>query len=156
MQAHTTAIIDYANAPRQCRIDPTFFPTPRRLSWETFFVLETKYPDYLNYPLLPIVDRFVTHSYFVSTLKYAIRIYEGVLDLAYRMLVKIAHMLLLILDTFNKELSHNRPWEIFLEENQSLVFDLNQTPTRAQIVGIYARCQFLPSSWESNAKVCSI
>ena len=54
-------------------------------------------------------------------------------------------MLLLIVDTFNKELSHNRPWEIFLEGNQSLAFNLNQTPTRSQIMGIYARCQFLPS-----------
>ena len=61
------------------------------------------------------------------------------------MLVKIAHMLLLIVDTFNKELSHNCPWEIFLEGNQSLAFDLNQTPNRAQIMGIYARVQFLPS-----------
>ena len=32
-----------------------------------------------------------------------------------------------------------------MEGNQSLVFDLNETPTKAQIMGIYARCQFLPS-----------
>ena len=109
MQTHTTAIIDYANAPRQCRIDPTYCPTPQRLPWETFFALKSKYPDYLNYPLLPNVDRFVTHNYFISTFKYAIRIYEGVPNLACHMLVKIAHMLLLIVDTFNKELCHNRP-----------------------------------------------
>ena len=28
MQQHTMAIIDYGNAPRQCKIDPTLFPTP--------------------------------------------------------------------------------------------------------------------------------
>ena len=109
MQKHTTSIIDYANAPRQCRIDPTFCPTPRRLSWETFFALKNKYLDYLNYPLLPLIDRFITHHYFISTLKYTIKIYEGVPNLAYKMLVKIAHMVLLIVDAFNKELSHNRP-----------------------------------------------
>ena len=128
----------------KCRIDPTFCPTPQRLPWETFFALKHKYPDYLNYPLLPNVDRFITHHYFVSTLKYAIRIYEGVPDLACKMLVKIAHLLLLIVDTFNNKLSHNRPWEIFLEGNQSLTFDLNKGPSRNQIMGFYARCQFLP------------
>ena len=96
MQKHMAAIIGYANVPRQCRIDPTFCPTPWRLHWDTFFALKHKYPNYLNYPLLYAIDRFITHHYFISTLQYAIRVYEEVTDLAYRMLVKIAHMLLLI------------------------------------------------------------
>ena len=88
-------------------IDPTFCPTPRRLSWETFFALKSKYPNYLNYPLLLAIDRFVTHHYFVSTLKYAIGMYDGVVDIACHMLVKIVHLLLLVVDTFNKELPHS-------------------------------------------------
>ena len=71
--------------------------------------------------------------------------YEGVPDLACRMLVKIAHFLLLTICTFATQLPLNRPWEILLEGQESLTFDLNKTPSRAQIMGIYARCQFLPA-----------
>ena len=69
--------------------------------------------------------------------------YDGAPDLACRMLVKIAHLLLLIVETFKKELPYNWPWEIMLEGNQALTFDLNKGPNRKQVMGLYARCQFL-------------
>ena len=56
--------------------------------------------------------------------------YDGVLDIACQMFVKIAHLLLLIVDTFHKELPHNQPWEIILEGNQALTFNLNKGPNR--------------------------
>ena len=69
--------------------------------------------------------------------------YDGALNIACRMLVKIAHLLLLIVETFRKELPNNWPWEIMLEGNQALTFDLNKGPNREQVTGLYAKCQFL-------------
>ena len=40
----------------------------------------------------------------------------------------------------NKDLPHNRPWEIRLEGNQALKFDLNKRPKRKQVMCLYARC----------------
>ncbi|KAI5057986.1 hypothetical protein GOP47_0028001, partial [Adiantum capillus-veneris] len=145
IQLHTRAITEYADAPRACRIDPTFCPVKRRHTWSRFAELQKTNPDYLNYPALPPADRYCSQKYFVSSLKQAIRMYEGVPDLACRMLVKIAHLLILCVDIFDKELPNNRPWEMMLEGNQSLAYDLNKGPNRAQIMGLYARCQFLPS-----------
>ena len=71
--------------------------------------------------------------------------YDGALDIACKMLVKIAHLLLLIVDTFHKELPHNLPWEIMMEGNQALTFDLNKGPNKKQVMGLYARCQILPA-----------
>ena len=71
--------------------------------------------------------------------------YDGAPDLACKMLVKIAHLLLLIVETFKKELPNNWPWEIMLEGNQALMFDLNKGSNRKQVMGLYARCQFLPA-----------
>ena len=56
--------------------------------------------------------------------------YDGSRNIACRMLVKIAHLLLLIVETFKKDLPNNRPWEIMLEGNQDLMFDLNKGPNR--------------------------
>ena len=81
----------------------------------------------------------------VSTLKYAINMYDGAPNISCRILVKIADLLRLIVETFHKELRHNRPWEIMLEGNQALMFDLNKGPNRKQVMGLYARCQFLPA-----------
>ena len=89
---HTAVILEYANAPRYCRIDPTYCPTKRRYTWEAFERILKFYPNRLNYPALPRADRFCSNAYFVSTLKYAINIYDGVPDLTCRMLVKIAHL----------------------------------------------------------------
>ena len=61
------------------------------------------------------------------------------------MLVKITHLLLLIVETFRKELPNNRPWEIILEGNQALMFDLNKWLNMKHFMGLYANCQFLPA-----------
>ena len=88
------------------------------------------YPTRLNYPSLPGANRFCSSAYFVSTLKYAINMYDGAPNIACRMLVKIAHLMLLIVETFRKELPNNQPWEIMLEGNQVLTFDLNKGSNR--------------------------
>ena len=103
------------------------------------------YPTRLNYPSLPGADRLYSNVYFISTLKYAIRMYDGASNIACRMLIKIAYLLLLIVDIFHKELPHNWPWEIMLEGNQALTFNLNKGPNWKQVMGLYAKCQFLPA-----------
>ena len=138
-------MLEYANASRAHRIDPTFCPVKRWYTWPQYELITKQYPDYLNYPLLPEADTFCSRKYFLSTLQNAINMYEGVPDIACRMLVKIAHLLILCTETFINELPNNRPWEHMLEGNQSLSFDLNKGPNRNQVMGLYARCQFLPS-----------
>ena len=133
-------ILEYANAPCYCIIDPIYCPFKRRYSWLAFEKILKLYPPRFNYPLLLGADRFFSNAYFISTPKYAISMDDGAPNLACRMLVKIAHLLLLIVDTFHKELPHNRPWEIMLEGNQALMFDLNKGPNRKQIMGLYAKC----------------
>ena len=142
IQKHTTAILEYANAPRYCRIDPKYCPTKKRYTWEAFEKILKFYPTRLNYPSLPRANRFFSSAYFISTLKYAINMYDGALDIACRMLVKIAHLLILIVETFHKELPRNQPWKIMLQGNQAL-FDLNKGPNKKQVMGLYATCQFL-------------
>ena len=140
IQKHTATILEYANAPRYCKIDPTYCPIKRRYTWDAFEKILKFYPTRLNYPSLLGADRFCSSTYFISTLKYAIDMYDGAPDIVCRMLVKIAHLLLLIVDTFHKELPHNWPWEIMLEGNQALTFDLHKGPNRKQVMGLYARC----------------
>ena len=60
------------------------------------------------------------------------------------MLVKLAHYLLLVVNTFTKALPSHTPWEIFLEGQERLTFYLNIGPNYLQTMGLYARTQFLP------------
>ena len=130
IQKHIIAILKYANAPRYWRIDPTYYPTKRRYTWEAFEKILKFYPNRLNYPSLLGADRFCSNAYFISTLKYAVNMYDGAPDIACKMLVKNAHLLLLIVETLKKELANNWPWDIMLEGNQALTFDLNKGPNR--------------------------
>ena len=87
IRKHTAAILEYANAPRYCTVDPTYCPTRRRYTWEAFERILKFYPNRLNYLALPGDDRFFSNAYFISTLKYAINMYDGAPDLACRVLV---------------------------------------------------------------------
>ena len=77
---------------------------------------------------------------------------EGVPDLACRMLVKIYKTLLTYITLFKDKLPHDRAWDIFLEGNQSLKFDLNKGPNRMQLMGFFARCMFLTSHHLQTSK----
>ena len=56
--------------------------------------------------------------------------YEGVPNLAYQMLAKTRHTLILCEKPFFHRLPLNHPWEIFLEGNQALTFDLIKDPNK--------------------------
>ena len=122
---HTKSILEYAASPRDRRIDPTYCPVVRQYSWAQYDTISKYYPESYNFPLLPAVaDRFCTKKYFLSSLCHAINLYKWVPDIACRLLSKFAHTLILCIEVFEKQLPHNKPWEIMLEGNQSLAFDL--------------------------------
>ena len=136
---HTKSIIlEYATAPRDRWIDPTYCPLVRQYSWAQFDTISKYYPEPYNFPLLPAADRFCTKKYFLSSLQHAINLYKGVPDIACRLLSKFAHTLILCIKVFEKELPHNKPWEIMLEGNQYLAFDLQKGPKKLQVMGFFA------------------
>ena len=57
-QKHTTAILEYANAPCYCAINPTYCLAKRRYTWDAFEKILKFYPTRLNYPSLPGAYRF--------------------------------------------------------------------------------------------------
>ena len=117
--------MEYVAALHSYRIDPTYCPIKCQYSWANFDNVSKKYPKPLNFlELLAAVDRFCTKKYFTFSLRHTINLFEGVPNLAYRMLVKIACTLLLCINIFSKEPPHNQAWKIMLEGIQSLAFDL--------------------------------
>ena len=84
-------IENYAEAPRELRIDPTFCPTPRQFSWRDYEELLKDNPNTLNYPLLPEIphDQPMNETWFLETCADIKAKYIEVLDLSYQMLVKI-------------------------------------------------------------------
>ena len=49
---HTKSILEYAIAPRDRRIDPTYCPVARQYSWAQFDTISKYYPEPFNFPLL--------------------------------------------------------------------------------------------------------
>ena len=66
-------IESYAEAPRELRIDPTFWPTPRQFSWKDYEELLKDNPNALNYPLLPEIphDQPMNETWFLETWRHA-------------------------------------------------------------------------------------
>ena len=55
-------IVEIVDAPRDQRINPTFYPTPQRYNWELFEVKRNTNPNILNLPRLPSQDLGKTHT----------------------------------------------------------------------------------------------
>ena len=105
-------------------IDPTYCPVKRQYIWAIFYNISKNYLEPLNFPKLPPIDRFCTEKYFTSSLHNAIKMFQGVPNLACRILVKFSCTLLICINILFKDLQHNCPWKIMLEGSQSLTFDL--------------------------------
>ena len=86
LRLDTKAILEYAAAPRDRRIDPTYCPIARQYTWAQFDIISKYYLEPYNFPLLPAVDRFCIEKYFLSSLRHAINLYKGVPDIAYCLL----------------------------------------------------------------------
>ena len=108
LHLHTKSILEYAAAPRDRRIDPTYCPVVRQYSWAQYDTISKYYPEPQNFPLLPPADRFCTEKYFLSSLFHAITLYKGVSDIACRLLSKFAHTLILCIEVFDPIISHGR------------------------------------------------
>ena len=110
----------------------------RQYTWVQLDTIRKYYLEPYNFSLLPTVDRFCTEKYFLSSLRHATNIYKGVLYIAFRLLSKSSHTLILCIEVFEKELPHNKPWEIMLEGKQSLAFDLQKGPSKLQVMVFFA------------------
>ena len=82
IQGHNKSILEYVAAPCSLWIDPTYYPVKRQCTWENFDTISKYYPEPLNFLELPPADRYHTKKYFTSSLRNAITLYTGVLDLA--------------------------------------------------------------------------
>ena len=105
------------------------------------------HPNYLNYPKITLVNRFCFEQYFALC---AINMYKGVPNLACRTLEKFTKTLLLCIKVFRDNLPYDTSWDIFLEDNQALSFDLNKGPNRIQVLGIFCWCMFFTISSPTN------
>ena len=142
--------LHYVTAPQQLRIDPTFCPLRRRRDWETFDRLATGIrKTWLNYPLLqsPPPNKQPTETYVIDTLKNILKRLDKVPDLSCVMLVKIARMLITVITAF-KKLPHAGPhWTTYFEGPDGIAWDLQEAPTKEILMGLYARCIYLPAHY---------
>ena len=92
----------YAQASRDLRVDPTFYPWRRRRTWGDFKAYGAKHPHWLNYPILEALDedKPITESYILRVAKTTIKQFEGVPDLACKKLVKIMKILMACIKIF--------------------------------------------------------
>ena len=54
---HTKSILEYAAAPCDRQIDPTYCPVACQYSWAQFDTISKYYPEPFNFPLLPAGGR---------------------------------------------------------------------------------------------------
>ena len=144
---YSSAITIYAMAPRELRIDPIYCPVCRYRTWEDFERNSKNNPTWLNYPLLPAPEgmRESTEHYMKQTLTQAINQFQGVPDLACQMLMKIASMILVVIDEFHQQIHTRAAWTKFLEGRQGLSWNLQLAPPPRVIMGLFARLQFMAS-----------
>ena len=79
-------IEDYAEAPRELRIDPYFCPVPRRYTWLEYEEKLKRNLNLLNYPKLPspTSDQSLMEDNFLETLSSLYDKYNEVLDVSCR------------------------------------------------------------------------
>lgn len=81
----------------------------------------------------------------VDTLTGVINQLKGVPDLTCIMLVKIAMLLVTIIQVFSDIKQTGHPWTRFFEGTQGLSWNLLKAPNRQVLMGIYSRVIFLPA-----------
>ena len=102
----------------------------------------------MNYPILdaPDEDEPITEGYMLRVAKTTIKKFEGVPDLACKMLVKIMKMLVACIEIFPQALDqYKAPWTRFLEGTNGLCWNLQSFPTSQLLMGFFARLQFMPT-----------
>ena len=149
--------LHYINAPQDLRIDPTFCPIQRRRDWDTFKMISIgEGLNWLNYPHLqaPEPNKKPTEQYVITSMKNVISRLEGVPDLSCMMLTKIANMIITIITAFN-DLSQAGPhWSTYFEGPNGLAWNLSDAPPKEILMGLYARCIFLPAHWMVTFEEC--
>ena len=79
---------------------------------------------------------------------------EGVPDLSCMMLTKIAKMIITIITAFN-DLSQAGPHcSTYFKGPNGLAWNLSDAPLKEILIGLYARCIFLPAHWMVTFEEC--
>ena len=89
---------------------------------------------------------FEKHSLFSISAAQAHRL-KGIHDLSCVMLSNIARMIITIITSFNNMAQIVQHWTTYFEGPSGLAWDLSQAPKKEILMGLYARCIFLPSHW---------
>ena len=140
--------LHYVNAPQDLRIDPTFCPIHRRRDWENFRRISTgERLNWLNYPCLPPPEpnKKPTEQYVINAMQSVISRLEGVLDISCMMLSKIAKMILTIITAFNNLPQAEPHWSTYFKGPNGLAWNISDAPPKEILMGLYARCIFLPA-----------
>ena len=103
----------------------------------------------MNYPLLPepAPDRKPTKKYVADTLNNYIHRLKGIPDLCCVMLSKIARMIVTIITSVNDMAQAGAQWTTYFKGPDGLAWDLQESPSKEILMGLYARCIFLLAHW---------
>ena len=63
------------------------------------------------------------------------------------MLTKFAKMIVTIITSFNDMAQTGQHWTTYCEGPNGLAWDLSMAPSKEILMGLYARCIFLPAHW---------
>lgn len=88
------------------------------------------------------IERYVvrTRNKFIDKLR-------GVPDLSCVMLFKIAKMIITIINAYKDMAQAGAHWTTYFEGPNGLAWDLSMAPSKEILMGLYARCIFLPAHW---------
>ena len=101
----------------------------------------------MNYLVLPEPKqgRAPTERYMVETLNGVIHQLKGIPYLSCIMLVKVAKMIVTVIQTYHDIEQTGHPWTKFFEGAHGLCWNLLKAPSTQLLMGFYARLIFLPS-----------
>ena len=106
--------------------------------------------QWLNCPAMPPPPKEPAMKYFISTLKEIMVKCQNVPELAYKMMIKVAHMLLAVFSSY--AWIHLTPLQINCPQ---VFYKLSQYPSTNQVLNIYARVIHFPSCYQMTYKEAS-
>lgn len=113
-------IKEYAKAPREMRIDPTFCPTPRMHSWEAFAHFYASNPYDLNWLVLPtpLEGQPITKTWFVEACSSLEEKLKDIPNLSCQMLCKFMCLFKACLETFRVVKKERTDWSRYVDPDE--------------------------------------
>ena len=146
--------LHYLRTPAALQVDPTFCPIRRRRAWHEYDLAREGDKYFLNYPLFPgpLQRQSVSERYVKDNLTAFNELLRDVPDLTCQMMYKINTMLLTALEAYSPIARFDTPFNRFLEGQKGLAWDLQTTPPKPILMGIFSRLMFLPSHFMATFK----